>query len=52
MGAYDWLLANVGSPFDGDGDGDTDGKDLAAYAAAPGGDLAAFAYGFGRSNEP
>ena len=48
--AYDWLLDNVGSPFDSDNDGDVDGRDLAAYAAiATGGDLAAVAYSFDRS---
>ena len=53
MAAYDWLLANVGSPFDGDDDGDTDGKDLAVYlAVTPNGDLAAFAYSFGREDYP
>lgn len=53
MAAYDWLLDNVGSPFDGDDDGDTDGKDLAAYlAVTPNGDLAAFAYSFGREDYP
>ena len=50
MAAYDWLLTHVGSPFDSNGDGDVDGRDLAAYAsAAISGDLAAFAYGYGRS---